>query len=297
MNRLFEIVYVLLSKGRTTAKELSERFEVSQRTIYRDIDALSVAGIPVYTEKGKGGGISLLPEFTLKQSVFTEQEQAEILSALQALEAVEPKETSQTLIKLSALFNKKVVNWIDVDFSDWNNGDSQLFHQLKTVILEKKVIAFDYYSSKGEKTNRSVEPIQLFFKHRAWYLKGFCLLRQDIRLFKLTRIDNLMITDKCFLERDLTDISVPSQSKEEIRYINMTLKIASEMTYRVYDEFAPQNIQKLSDGNFVVTAVFPECEWVYGYIISYGDYIEVLEPDCIRKLIKEKLERTLKKYF
>ncbi|ABR49936.1 Helix-turn-helix, type 11 domain protein [Alkaliphilus metalliredigens QYMF] len=105
MKRLFEIVYILLSKGRVTAKELSERFEVSQRTIYRDLESLSIAGIPVYTEKGRRGGISLLPEFTLNRSLLTEQEQEEIISALQALEAVKPKETTQVLTKLSAAFN------------------------------------------------------------------------------------------------------------------------------------------------------------------------------------------------
>ncbi len=296
MNRLFEIVYVLLSKGRVTAKELSERFEVSQRTIYRDIDALSIVGIPVYTEKGKGGGISLLPEFILNQALLTEQEQEEIISALQALEVVKPKETTQALTKLSAVFNRKAVNWIDVDFSDWSGGDNELFRKLKTSIFDKTVVVFDYYSTKGVKTNRNVEPMQLFFKHRAWYLKGFCLSQQDIRLFKLSRMENLMITEQCFIERDFPIVlSEPLQNEKDYKYINLKLKIASEMAYRVYDE--PQNIQKLPDGNFISTVVFPENEWVYGYVMSFGEYIEVLEPVHIRKLIQERLKKALKKYI
>ncbi len=298
MNRLFEIVYVLLSKGRVTAKELSERFEVSQRTIYRDIDALSVAGIPVYTEKGKGGGISLLPGFTLNQSLLTEKEQEEIISALQALEAVKPKEMTQALTKLSAVFNTKAVNWIDVDFSDWGREDNELFSKLKTAIFDKIVVVFDYYSAKGEKTNRSVEPMQLFFKHRAWYLKGFCLSRQNIRLFKLTRMKNLIFTEQCFNERSSSMIlSEALQNEKNYNYIELRLKIAPEMAYRVYDEFEPHNIKKLSDGNFISTVVFPEDEWMYGYIMSFGDYIEVLEPVHIREFIQERLKKALKKYI
>ncbi|TCT12194.1 putative DNA-binding transcriptional regulator YafY [Natranaerovirga pectinivora] len=298
MNRLFEIVYVLLSKGRVTAKELSERFEVSQRTIYRDIDALSIAGIPVYTEKGKGGGISLLPEFTLSQSLLTEQEQEEIISALQALEAVKPKETTKALTKLSAVFSRKAVNWIDVDFSDWSRGDNKLFSKLKTAIFDKIVVVFDYYSTKGEKTNRNVEPIQLFFKHRAWYLKGFCLSRLDIRLFKLTRMENLILTELGFTERNFSTILFESsQDEKNNNYIKLEVKILSEMAYRVYDEFEPQNIKKLMDGNFIATVVFPEDGWVYGYIMSFGEYIEVLEPLHIREIIQEKLDKALKKYI
>ncbi|MDR0286975.1 MAG: HTH domain-containing protein, partial [Clostridiales bacterium] len=119
VNRLFEIIYILLNKKMITAKELAEHFDVSQRTIYRDIDLLSLAGIPVYTEKGKNGGISLLPEFVLNKSILSEQEQNEILSALQGLSTVKTAETDQVLKKLSTIFNKNTVNWLDVDFSDW----------------------------------------------------------------------------------------------------------------------------------------------------------------------------------
>jgi predicted DNA-binding transcriptional regulator YafY len=128
----------------------------------------------VCTEKGKGGGIRLIPEFTLNRSVFTEKEQGEIISALQALEAVEPKGDNQVLTKISAIFNSNGIHWLDMDFSNWTREDSKMFIKLKTAIIDKKVVVFDYYSRKGEKTNRSVEPLQLFFK--------------------LIRVKNLMIT-------------------------------------------------------------------------------------------------------
>ena len=215
INRQFEIVYLLLNKKTTTAKELAERLGVSQRTIYRDVDALSFAGIPVYTEKGKGGGISLLPEFILNKSILCEQEQNEILSALQGLSGVNyvgkaaAAETDQVLKKLSAIFNKNCVRWLEVDFSDWSYANGNIFHDFKTAILERRVAEFDYFSAYGEMTRRRIEPIQLWFKSTSWYIKGFCLTRQDIRLFKLSRVRNLIVRDEQFSDRDFL-ASIPN---------------------------------------------------------------------------------------
>ena len=163
INRLFEIVYILLDKKTITAKELSERFEVSVRTIYRDIDTLSIAGIPVYTNKGKGGGISLMDDFVLNKSVLSEKEQNEILMSLQSLNAMKFLDVEPVLKRLSTIFNKESTNWIDVDFSKWGSDDSEKekFNTIKTAIISTKIINFDYFSSYGEKTLRTVEPLKL----------------------------------------------------------------------------------------------------------------------------------------
>jgi predicted DNA-binding transcriptional regulator YafY len=128
LNRLFEIIYILLQKRSVSAKELSDHLGVSVRTIYRDIDVLSLAGIPVYTEQGKGGGISILPDFVLNKSLLSEQDQSEILTALQGLSNVKTAETDRVLEKLSAIFNKTAVHWLEVDFSDWSFSTGQLFN-------------------------------------------------------------------------------------------------------------------------------------------------------------------------
>ena len=150
INRLFEIVYILLDKKTVTAKELSERFEVSTRTIYRDVDTLSSAGIPIYMSKGKGGGIRLLENFVLNKSVLSEREQNEILTALHGLGVTNYPEVDNVLSKLSTLFNKNSQNWIEVDFSNWA-GNERKFNLIKMGILDKKVIRFEYFSSYGEK--------------------------------------------------------------------------------------------------------------------------------------------------
>ena len=145
INRLFEIVYILLDKKTITARNLSERFEVSVRTIYRDIDVLCAAGIPVYMSKGKGGGISLLDNFVLNKTILSNNEQNEILAALQSLNALKYPDVDNVISKLGMLFNKEDYSWIDVDFSHWGSSDKEKFSLLKTAIVNKKTITFDYF--------------------------------------------------------------------------------------------------------------------------------------------------------
>jgi predicted DNA-binding transcriptional regulator YafY len=297
-NRLIEIIYILLTKKTTTAKELAEHFEISTRTIYRDIDVLSLAGIPVYTEKGKNGGISLLPDYVLNKSLLSEKEQQEILSALHGLSSVKTDETKDVLGKLSTFFKKTAVPWMEVDFSDWGLRTSEAFSAFKTAIIEKRVAEFDYYSTYGEKTHRIVEPIQLWFKSRAWYLRTFDIEKNDFRLFKLTRIKSPSVTEKPFTERDLlTVIPNPPNDSHEKSDVTLKIKISPEMTYRVYDEFDEEDIEKQPDGSCNATVTWPEDDWVYGWILSFGEYIEVLAPEHIRGIIRGKAKKIFEKYL
>ncbi|MCY6356450.1 helix-turn-helix transcriptional regulator [Clostridium sp. ZS2-4] len=299
INRLFEIVYILFEKKTITARELSERFEVSQRTIYRDIDVLSIAGIPIYTNKGKGGGISILPEFVLNKSVLSDTEQNEILSALQSLNALQVPNIDPVLSKLAALFNKNNTSWIDVDFSHWGSNDSERekFKVLKNVILTKKVIEFDYYSSYGEKSTRRVEPLKLVFKDHGWYIYGYCKLKNDYRMFKVTRIKRLLSSEESFNRDTPKDIWWDSDDSYKSKMITLVLKIDGKMAYRVFDEFCPEDIESNIDGSFTVKTIIPESDWIYGYLMFYGEYAEVLEPKHIKDTITSKYEKALKKYL
>lgn len=296
INRLFEIVYSLLNKKTITAKELSERFEVSVRTIYRDIDTLSCAGIPVYMSKGKGGGISLLDNFVLNKSVLSDTEQNEILTALQTLNAINYPDVNLVISKLGLLFNKSDYNWIDVDFSHWGSKDRGTFNLLKTAIVNTKAITFDYFSSYGEKTRRTVEPLQLWFKDKSWYLKGYCLSKQAFRTFKLTRMKNVFMTEKSF-ERELSQELMSEVTRgNNYNWVNLNLRLKPGVAYRVYDEFDESEIVKNSDGSFDVTISYPEDEWVYGYILSFGSFVEVIEPKHIKDIVIVRLEEALKQY-
>ena len=295
-NRLFEILYYLLNKKSVTATELAERFEVSVRTIYRDIDVISSSGIPVYTEQGRSGGISLLPNYIMDKAILSEKEQHDILANLQGLFQLNSDETESALQKLSVTFNKTAANWLEVDFS-WNNDQKNYFRNLKMSIIEQRIIEFDYFSSHNEKTNRRVEPIQLWFKHRAWYLHGYCLMRQGIRLFKLFRMKNLIVTDQLFETRYRVEELKNIDSREEVdQDINVCLKIAPEMAHRVLDEFDFEEEVEEKDGYFIVSTTWRDNEILYGFILSFGEYIEVLEPASVRATIKKRAQLVVEKY-
>lgn len=298
INRLLEIVYILLNKKCVTAKELSQHFSVSERTIYRDIDVLSSSGIPIYTVKGKGGGISLLDNFILNKSMLSDKEQLDILSSLQGISALNVPNVENVIIKLGAVFNKNITSWIDVDFSNWGSEahEREKFNILKEAILNKNLINFDYFSSYGEKSTRVIEPLRIIFKGQSWYIYGFCRSKNDYRLFKITRIKNLICLKENF-ERQIPNIKRKEPKDYSKSFIKLVLKIEERMSYRVYDEFDEKNIVKNSDGSFTATIYFPEDEWVYEYILSYGNYAEVLEPYHIREIIKYKIQLSLKKYL
>ncbi|MDO4326858.1 MAG: YafY family protein [bacterium] len=186
MSRLFEMVYILMDKKQMTAGEFAAYFEVSVRTVYRDMERLSEAGIPIYMQKGKGGGIRLLPEFVLNKSVLTEQEKKDILSSLSALEAVQFSTMKDTIHKMEKLFGEYNTDWIEVDFGLWADGEKEaiLFETIKKAILRKQVIQFQYASVRGQSLTRRVEPLKLIFKGTAWYVYGFCRVREDFRFFQ-----------------------------------------------------------------------------------------------------------------
>lgn len=291
--RLFEILYILLNKNQITAKELAQRFEVSTRTIYRDIDALGIAGIPIYTEKGKGGGIRLMPDFIMNKSVLNDSEQQEILTSLQGLSQLNTT-SGTTLEKLSATFGKTATNWLEVDFSEWESANTTTFAILKSAILDKKIIEFDYLNPTGTTTRRQVEPTKLWFKSRAWYLKTFCLLRQDARTFKLTRIRNLTLTKTQFLPRE-----IPPRKKNETepnyKLVNFKLRVEAEVAYRIVDDFGGGKLQ--NDGSYLVEICCSEDEWIYGLILSYGEKIEILAPVFAREAFSKRVEKINEKYL
>lgn len=298
INRLFEIIYILLDKKTVTAKELAEYFQVSTRTIYRDVDTLSLAGIPIYTNQGKGGGIKLLDNFVLNKSILSENEQNEILASLQSLNVIKYPNIDNTLSKLSSIFKKDNYKWIEVDFSNWGSSENEKekFNTLKKAIMDNKVIMFKYYNSHGEKSNRKVEPVKLIFKAKSWYLQGFCLSKKVYRTFKITRMFNIQITEEIFVIKSLDKLQLQSEKQQVNNLIKLKLKFSSNSVYRLYDEFDEKAIEKNKDGSFNVTAYLPEDDWTYDYILSFGTNVEVIEPERIREIIIRKLENIIEKY-
>lgn len=295
-SRLFKIVYYLMEAGKSTAPELAEKFEVSIRTIYRDLDVISAAGIPVYASQGKGGGIYIMQDFVLDKSLLSQQEKEQILMALQGISATENNQAEELLMKLGGLFQSKVTNWIEVDFSEWhkNTSESDIFNLIKCAIFNRYTISFAYFAREGNYSKRTVEPIKLLFKNKDWYLYGFCLLRNDFRFFKLTRIKDLIISSDTFV-REVGNIPEIETTIKNENMIPAKLKFSPQVAFRVYDEFT-DNVSKDNQGNLYVNIDLPDNETLFSYILSFGDNVEILEPDYLRRSIKEKIERMLEKY-
>ena len=298
INRLLGIIYILLKKGTVTAGELAERFEVSTRTIYRDVENLSMAGIPVYTTKGKNGGISLTEQFVLDRLMVSDEEQQRILTALASLQETGASEEGKILKKLGDFFKAEPVNWVSIDFSDWSGRHKELFEQIRESILGHRVMEFDYYGQYGEMTKRMVEPVQLLFKDYTWYVRAYCRNRNAMRLFKVYRMKRVRVLEEIYAVRD-----IPIQEPED--YVRtyteempeVVVRIDGREAYRIYDRFEEEEITKLPDGNFEIRMRYFLDDWVYGVILSFGPSARVVGPEFVRKEIARRISEMKEMYF
>lgn len=293
-SRLFQIVYYLLDKGQATAPELAARLEVSVRTIYRDIDALSAAGIPVYAEVGRNGGIRLMNDFVLDQVVLSGEEKQEILAALQSVNITRNIAESRTLQKLSALFAIPSENWLEVDFSRWGNQgfDKEKFELLKSAVIHCRQVKIRYAGADGGEGERNVQPYKLVYRSKAWYLKAFCMEKQDMRTFKLNRILELTLLEEHFVRR-----SFPEEPEDaEENYPLVTLRFPKEMAYRVYDEFDQNQIERQENGDLIAAARMPEDGWLISFLLSFGTQVEILSPAYLREEIVRQAGKIVEKY-
>ncbi|MGL4786278.1 MAG: helix-turn-helix transcriptional regulator, partial [Cetobacterium sp.] len=262
INRVFEILYILLNREKISSKELAEKFEVSVRTIYRDIEIISGAGIPIFMTQGRNGGISLLQNFTLNKQVLTENEKKDMLIAIQSLNSFNKESAKSIFSKLSSLFGENQRDYIKIDYSGWENTIEKQFELSKEAILLNKRLSFNYISTKGEKTYREVEPYVLWFKSKAWYLKCFCLEKNEIRLFRLSRITNIRILDENINLTKLDEAVLIEKKQVQPEKIKIKLKIDSSQEYRVKDDFLEQDISYDNEKNLIVALNVPENEWL-----------------------------------
>lgn len=292
-SRLFKILYYLLDREHATAPELAEKFEVSPRTIYRDIEALSGSGIPIYTEPGRNGGIYLLSDFILDRAILSENEKQEILAAIQSISATGYTSGKEMLTKLSALFNVNTENWLEVDFSRWGNCacDNAKFEQLKMSVIQHKEIKITYANTYGERSERIVRPLKLSYKSKEWYLKAFCLQKQDFRIFKLNRILKLEISEQTFTPKSFPE----SENNPHQIYPRIILLFSKEIAYRVYDEFEETQIEYQENGDLIASAEWPIDSWLIGYLLSFGTQVEIMEPACLREILAAQAQAIYEK--
>lgn len=292
------MVYILLAHDRITAEELSKRLAVSVRTIYRYVDTLSTAGIPIYVVKGRNGGVSLLPEFKVSKALVNEREQIDILTSLKNMRDFDVQD-NQALDKLAAVFQQAPVDWLKIDPTIWHKSDTQakILSQLRTAILKQQFVSFQYLNAKNELFNREVYPLQVIFKNIAWYLTGYSLERQAVRTFKLTRISQLKIAPNQHPEiKEQPWLSEQEQQLQSVKQVQVTLRFAERLKYRVFEEFPKADITRIESGDYEVETDLNEGDWLITYLLSFGSGLTVLEPASLRAEIRNELKKTLANY-
>lgn len=296
IDQLFEFVYILIDKKRVTAKEMAERFGVSIRTIYRWLEALSVSGVPVYSMKGRGGGIAISEKFAMDNTVLSEDERLAIVSSVKALESLSGKRGAaitperKAADKLSRLVTSDT-DWLEVDFAPWSPEGAEvrnLFGILRDSILKKRQISFDYFTGDGRSEKRIVHPWKLVFRGQSWYLLGWCTSRKAERFFKLTRMRNLVMTSK---NASVSRNAVTSRSAQIPEYSAPLIKIKAKVTQEkisyLMDSFICTEIKPQKNGFVNVTFTAPDSPWLCEILLSFGAQIKIVSPAKLKNKIVE----------
>lgn len=300
MDRLLSITMLLLDKKRIGAKELAEKFEVSPRTIYRDIDTLNLAGIPIRSTSGVGGGFEIMENYKMDKKVFSAADLSAILTSLTGFSnMMQGKELASALAKVKSFIPadraKEIetkINQFDLDLRPWlgNRNIQRYIETTKTALQENRLLTFDYSDQHGSSTSRMIEPYQLVLKNSQWYLQGYCLNRNDFRLFKVNRMTNLQIKKEQFSPRQY--------QKPQLDFTNMLDKLQTNIKLRIHREVMDMVLDYCSfehfipDGNehYLVDFPFIENDYYYNVLFSFGNKCECLEPSHVRTEMKRKIK-------
>jgi predicted DNA-binding transcriptional regulator YafY len=298
LDRLIGILTVLLQHDRVTAPYLAEKFEVNRRTINRDIDALCQAGIPIVTHQGTGGGISIAEGFKLDKQVLTTGELSGIIAALKGIGSVsEQTRIERTLDKLGANTDAVISMYepVIIDLASHYKGDlTAKIETLKQAILDNHFIEFDYFYDKGE-SHRRIEPCVVIFQWSAWYVFGFCLERQDFRMFKLNRLWNLSVSDERFAMRD-----IPPEKRDFSPEFTEDMKLVAlfepSEKYRLIEIYGLDCYTE-TDSGLLFEFGFTNRDYMVGWLLGFGGKVKVLEPDYIAQDLQAAAQNILSRYF
>lgn len=299
IDRLIGILAILLQKDHVTAPDLAERFEVSRRTINRDIENLCKAGIPIATRQGQGGGIYIMDGYRMDRTLLTNVEMKDILAGLRSLDSVNgTNRYGQLMEKLFAGSSDFMTGdqSVLIDLSSWYKSSlAPKIEMIRTGIEDGIRLAFFYYGPKGE-SRRRMEPYYLVFRWGSWYVWGWCYLREDYRLFKLNRMEEVRLTGEKF---DKRRTPAPDLSDERIFPGGIQVKVLfeRECKWRLVEDFGPKCFKELEDGKLLFQADYTDEENLFAWVMAFGDKAEVLEPAGIRSKIRESVKKMARKYI
>jgi predicted DNA-binding transcriptional regulator YafY len=304
IERLVSIIMILLERKMVTASELSKRFEVSVRTIYRDIDSLNRAEIPIVTSPGANGGLGIIDSYKLEKRFFTKTDIATLLIGLQSIQVPNELEISNALAKISSLLSfenmyeiEENSNHIAIDISSWSgtNPYASLIKMIQSSLKEKRILTFTYSDREQSHTIRKVEPYRLIQKNTTWYMEGFCLTRNDFRLFRLSRMFETAMLDEQFTPRP-SNIQTPYQFTFPTVPKIATIRITESAREKVIDLFGEECIQQETDWTWIAYIPMHDNSQGYSFILSLGDKCELLEPIEYRSNLKKYIEKINKLY-
>jgi len=300
IDRLIGILSILLQRDKITAAELAEKFEVSRRTIVRDIEDISKAGIPITASQGRNGGISIMEGFKLDRTLLSSEDMKAILTGLQGLDSV--SESSRYRCLMEKLDAENAGNSIIVDLSSWDKSMvSSKLELIKSAVGNHEKISFMYYSPERTE-ERTIEPYRLVFQWASWYVWGYCEKRKDYRMFKLTRMTELHASGEKFLPRE-----IPVYSCDKLRHtkgeIAVTVRFDSSVMWRLVDEFGAEYLSSAANGNsdkdgsITLDFTWSDVPSFFSYIAGFREAAEIIAPEEYRKEYAEMLENMLKKYL
>lgn len=307
IDQLFEFVYILIDKKQSTAGEMAKRFGVSTRTIYRWIDALSVSGVPVYSLKGRGGGIAISEKYALDKRILSEEERLAIVSSVKAFNKLSgnPASAVNANIKAAEKISGLVASdtdWLEVDFSPWSAEGSEvqrLFGTLRDCILKMRQVSFDYFSGTGKNEHRIVHPWKLIYKGQAWYLQGWCTTRQSERFFKLTRMRNVSMTGRSATITMLSvhqDESSSDDSKYQPSLITIKARVTNNKISYLLDTFICSEIIPNKDGSITASFSVPDEPWLTDMLLSFGPDLKIISPKSVREKILNLAKNVINVY-
>lgn len=297
-DRLIGILSILLQEEKTTAPELAEKFEVSRRTINRDIESLCKAGIPIRTSQGTGGGISIMDGYRMDRTILTSRDMQMILAGLRSLDSISGSRYYSQLMEKLQSGSSTFISGRDsilIDLSSWYKSSiAPKIEVIQSAIEKRNQLEFRYYAPSGEST-RAIEPYYLVFKWSSWYVWGWCTAREDFRLFKLNRMDDVAETNRRF---DRRSVPLPDLSNEKIFPGGIRVKalFAPDMKWRLVEEFGPHCFSEADDGRLFFTADYTNMDNLVSWILTFGAKAEVLEPAEVRDRIRHIAEAMEKTY-
>ena len=298
LDRLIGILSVLLQRDKITTAELAEKFEVSRRTIIRDIDAINTAGIPIVSEKGHGGGIYIMSGYKLDRTVLSREDMKSILAGLQSLDSVSgTNQYRQLMSKISSdsqNMNKSIGNII-IDLANWDKtGLSEKIELIKSAMESGETIAFSYYAPNGD-SKREIEPYHLIFQWSGWYVWGYCLMRNDYRMFKLSRLAELKRTGRIRENRDGPEFVCDKFYHTETE-IQATVRFDKSVWWRLVDEFGGDSLIVHKNGDVERTFTWSDLPSFFQYVLTFGDKAEIISPKKYREEYKELVKKIYEKY-